>query len=319
MQLTLNSRFAGNIYIIQCAGRIVLGPEAMALEAALNQAAELTFNRFVLSLAEVDRLDSIGMGLVVRFAERLRRRGGDIRLAAPPPFLAKLLDITHLSNAILSFPTEDDAILSYLRQPAPQDAPASTGPRVLFVDESADLCVFVRTVLGQYGFDTVLAGDGEQALRRLGHQPVDLVLLDVLMPGHDGFEVCRLIRAQPRWADIPIIFLSAADDKDLIVRALEAGGVDYVTKPVIPDELLPRIQRHLATAQSVRSARTALDLTGRFLIAVDSAGRTVWSTPQATRLLREVFNDDAAGAFTVPPELAACLSPPPTGMLQAQK
>ena len=157
MQLTLNSRFAGNIYIIQCAGRIVLGPEAMALEAALNQAAELTFNRFVLSLAEVDRLDSIGMGLVVRFAERLRRRGGDIRLAAPPPFLAKLLDITPLSNAILSFPTEDDAILSYLRQPAPQDAPASTGPRVLFVDESADLCVFVRTVLGQYGFDVYSA------------------------------------------------------------------------------------------------------------------------------------------------------------------
>lgn len=118
--------------------------------------------------------------------------------------------------------------------------------RILVVDDQETNLKVVGEILGQYGFDTVLAGDGEQALRRLGHQPVDLVLLDVLMPGHDGFEVCRLIRAQPRWADIPIIFLSAADDKDLIVRALEAGGVDYVTKPFNRAELLSRVRTHLA-------------------------------------------------------------------------
>ncbi len=66
------------------------------------------------------------------------------------------------------------------------------------------------------------------------------------MPGRDGFEVCRLIRAQPRWVDIPVIFLSAADDKDLIVRALEAGGVDYVTKPFNRAELMSRVRTHLA-------------------------------------------------------------------------
>ena len=71
-------------------------------------------------------------------------------------------------------------------------------------------------------------------------------VLDVLMPGCDGFTICRRIRANPEWADIPIIFLSAASDKALVVRALEAGGVDYVTKPFNPAELISRVRTHLA-------------------------------------------------------------------------
>lgn len=152
MPLTLKSRFVGNVYVIRCAGRIVLGPEVKALEDALNT-AEHEFSRFVLSLAGIDRLDSIGLGLIVRFAERLRRRGGDIRLAAAPPFLTTLLELTRLSNSLQSFATEDEAILSFLRQPPADAAQQNRGPSVLLVDESADLCVFVRSVLRQYGFD----------------------------------------------------------------------------------------------------------------------------------------------------------------------
>jgi two-component system sensor histidine kinase/response regulator len=74
----------------------------------------------------------------------------------------------------------------------------------------------------------------------------DLILLDVLMPEMDGFEVCRRIREKPEWQEIPIIFLSAADDKDLIVRALDSGGVDYVTKPFNHAELTSRVRTHLA-------------------------------------------------------------------------
>jgi two-component system sensor histidine kinase/response regulator len=118
--------------------------------------------------------------------------------------------------------------------------------RILVVDDQETNRKVVGEILGQFGFDIVLAGDGDQALHRMEHQPVDLVLLDVLMPGRDGFEVCRMIRAQSRWADIPVIFLSAADDKDLIVRALEVGGVDYVTKPFNRAELMSRVRTHLA-------------------------------------------------------------------------
>jgi anti-anti-sigma factor len=152
MPLTLQSRFVGNVYVIRCAGRIVLGPEVTELESVLNTAA-FEFSRFVLTVADIDRLDSIGIGLLVRFAERLRRRGGDIRLAAPPPFLTKLLELTKLSKALQAFATEEEAILSFLLQRPADATQRSAGPRVLVIDESADLCVFVRTVLRQYGFD----------------------------------------------------------------------------------------------------------------------------------------------------------------------
>lgn len=168
MNLTLNSRFAANIYIIHLNGSIVLGPESKALETALDEGITHGFNRFVLSLAEVHRLDSIGIGLLVRFAERLRRRGGDIRLAESQPFLTKLLELTQLSKILHTYPTEEEAILSFLNQPSPEDEKQKSGPHVLFVDESADLCVFVRTILGQYGFDVdsaCLLRDAKMLLR----------------------------------------------------------------------------------------------------------------------------------------------------------
>jgi anti-anti-sigma factor len=153
MPLTLNTRFAGNIYIIHCAGSIVLGPEAKALEAAFDQAIDYSFNQFILCFSEVTRLDSIGIGLLVRFAERLRRRGGDIRIAVPPSFVTKLLELTGLSATLHTYPTEEEAIVSFLRQPAPADARQPSGPRVLFIDDSPDLCVFVRSVLSRHGFN----------------------------------------------------------------------------------------------------------------------------------------------------------------------
>ncbi len=125
-----------------------------------------------------------------------------------------------------------------------QNQPARPA-RLLVVDDQEANLKILGDILGRCGFDIILAGDGEQALRRLEHRPVDLILLDVLMPGRDGFETCQLIRAKPEWRDIPIIFLSAADDKTLIVRALEVGGVDYVTKPFNQAELLSRVRTHI--------------------------------------------------------------------------
>lgn len=124
-----------------------------------------------------------------------------------------------------------------------RDTPAA---RILVVDDQETNLRVLGDMMGHLGFDIVPALDGEQALRRLGSRPVDLILLDLLMPGLDGFEVCRRIRANVAWTDIPIIFLSAADDKSLIVRALETGGVDYITKPFNAAELLSRVRTHLA-------------------------------------------------------------------------
>jgi two-component system, sensor histidine kinase and response regulator len=118
--------------------------------------------------------------------------------------------------------------------------------RLLVVDDQEPNLKIVGDVLGQLGYEIILASDGDEALRRLDLQPADLILLDLMMPGRDGLEICRLIRDQPRWADIPIIFLSAADDKSLIVQALESGGVDYITKPFNQAELISRVRTHVA-------------------------------------------------------------------------
>src|ERR1043165_8960418 len=92
--------------------------------------------------------------------------------------------------------------------------------RILVADDQSANIQIIGNVLGKFGYEIVPAADGPTALKRMAVRPPDLVLLDVLMPGMDGLEVCRRIRENPEWNDIPIIFLSAADDKDLIVRAL---------------------------------------------------------------------------------------------------
>jgi DNA-binding response OmpR family regulator/DNA-binding CsgD family transcriptional regulator len=190
---------------------------------------------------------------------------------------------------------------------------------VLIVDDSVESLNFLTDALEDAGFTVLVALNGLSAISLVDRVAPDIVLMDAVMPGLDGFETCRRLKMNPSNIDLPIIFMTGLSETEDIIRGFQAGGIDYVTKPVIPDELLPRIQRHLSTAQSVRSARTALDLTGRFLIAVDSTGHTVWSTPQATRLLKEVFNYDDMGAFMVPPELAACLDPPSEGNASSTK
>jgi two-component system sensor histidine kinase/response regulator len=124
---------------------------------------------------------------------------------------------------------------------------AETGPAcILVVDDQPTNIQMVGSVLGRLGHEILPARDGEAALKRVAVRPPDLILLDLLMPGMDGFEVCRQLKASRAWRDIPIIFLSAADDKDLIVRALNAGGVDYITKPFNQAELVSRVRTQLA-------------------------------------------------------------------------
>jgi two-component system sensor histidine kinase/response regulator len=125
---------------------------------------------------------------------------------------------------------------------------------ILIVDDQEENIRVVGTVLSLFDYDIVAATSGEQALARMEARRPDLVLLDVIMPEMDGLAVCRRIKDHPAWSDIPVIFLSAADDKNLIVQALEAGGVDYVTKPFNRAELLSRVRTHL----SLKEARDCL-------------------------------------------------------------
>jgi two-component system sensor histidine kinase/response regulator len=145
---------------------------------------------------------------------------------------------------LIEFATQSTPARSALITPPSPDA------TLFIVDDQERNLRVLGTMLGQLGFDIEMATSGEEALRRLAAHKPDLILLDVVMPGLDGLEVCRQIHAQPDLANIPIIFLSASDDKNLIVRALEAGAVDYVTKPFNRAELISRVRTHLALKQA---------------------------------------------------------------------
>lgn len=138
--------------------------------------------------------------------------------------------------------------MSMSSQTSPTVAATSieSGPgRILVVDDQPTNLQIVGAVLGNLGHEIIPAEDGPTALKRVALRHPDLILLDLLMPGMDGCEVCKQLKANPAWQHIPVIFLSAADDKDLIVRALDSGGVDYITKPFNQAELVSRVRTQL--------------------------------------------------------------------------
>jgi anti-anti-sigma factor len=112
MALSVKTHCSGEVSVVRCAGRIVLGDEVKSMEATLEHES-VEFVRVVLNLADVNRLDSIGLGLLVRYAQRLGSRGGGLRLAAPPASTTNLLNMTKLSDLLRSYPTEEDAIRSF--------------------------------------------------------------------------------------------------------------------------------------------------------------------------------------------------------------
>lgn len=163
--------------------------------------------------------------------------------------------------------------------------PSDEASIVLVVDDSPDSVRMLTEALEDAGMTVLVALDGNRALAVLGRITPDIILLDAVMPGVDGFECCRRIKRNRALDHVPVMFMTGLADTGDIVTGLQAGGVDYVTKPVVPDELLARIRVHLANARLAHSARAALDASGRHLVATDAAGRLLWTTPQAAALL----------------------------------
>ncbi|NGO62391.1 response regulator transcription factor [Rhizobium daejeonense] len=155
---------------------------------------------------------------------------------------------------------------------------------VLLVDDSPEALGFLTDALEQAGFSVLIATSGQVALSIVARISPDIILLDAVMPGMDGFETCRRLKEDAAVAQVPVIFMTGLSETEHIVHALESGGVDYLTKPINIDELRARIRVHLTNARSAQSARVALDAAGRHLLAVKGDGSIHWSTPQATRL-----------------------------------
>jgi two-component system, sensor histidine kinase and response regulator len=119
------------------------------------------------------------------------------------------------------------------------------GTTLLIVDDKPQNLRLISDFLAEHGFDLMLTRSGAQALEKVRLATPDLVLLDVRMPEMDGFEVCRRLKAEPRTANVPVIFMTAVDDTAHKVEGFVLGAVDYITKPIQREELVARIQHHV--------------------------------------------------------------------------
>jgi len=160
---------------------------------------------------------------------------------------------------------------------------------VLVVDDTPETLGFLTDTLDHAGFTVLIATDGESALNLVDQITPDLILMDAVMPGMNGFETCRQLKLRKMLSHMPVIFMTGLSQTEHVVEGLAAGGVDYVTKPIVIDELLARIRVHLANARIAYGSRVAIDATGRFLLATDRKGKFLWCTPKAKQLLAELF------------------------------
>lgn len=174
---------------------------------------------------------------------------------------------------------------------------------ILLIDDSRDERSMMAEALTAAGFTPIEACDGERGLALARKNAPDLIVLDAMMPGIDGFETCRRLKSDALCGDIPVIFMTGLTETRHVVSALQAGGVDYVTKPIIIAELLARIRVHIDNARPARGARIGLDASGRHLLAIDGAGHILWRTPQAGVALAEAF-----GAASAEPIIEARLA-----------
>ncbi|MES3025076.1 MAG: response regulator transcription factor [Pseudomonadota bacterium] len=181
---------------------------------------------------------------------------------------------------------------------------------VLIVDDVPENLAVLHDALDESGYTVLVANSGAAALKRVEHIVPDVILLDAVMPGMDGFEVCRALRAIDALRQVPVIFMTGLTNAEHVVAAFEAGGTDYVAKPVRQSEVLARIASHLRTARLMHQAGNALDAFGHAALAMTPAtGRIVWQTPLARQWMDAYLAPPGEAGLATPAEkLAAWLA-----------
>jgi DNA-binding NarL/FixJ family response regulator len=179
---------------------------------------------------------------------------------------------------------------------------------ILVVDDAIDTLRMLCDALAADGYTVMVARGAEEARERFDMAVPDAVLLDAVMPGIDGFALCREIKATPPWSHVPVLFMTGLSETEQIVQGFASGGVDYVVKPLRIPEVLARVATHVRNARAARLAREAVDIAGMGTVVLDVQGRVAWRSPQATRWLDAAFQP-AAGADPAGTWLAAV----PTG------
>ena len=168
---------------------------------------------------------------------------------------------------------------------------------VLVIDDAPETLGFVSKALEDNDMTVLVARSGQEGIDLAQRIQPDVILLDAIMPGMDGFETCRRLKSPPHSQPAPVIFMTGISDPDHIVNGLKAGGVDYVTKPVVIKELVARIRTHINNARAISSARSALAYAEQSVLAFTPDGKLSWGTPYALQIVahpdnKNVINND---------------------------
>jgi len=168
-------------------------------------------------------------------------------------------------------------------------APPTRQDTVLVIDDTPDSLRFLTAALENANMTVLIATSGQAALDLLSHIVPDLILMDAVMPGIDGFETTVRIKNNASLAHIPVIFMTGLTESEHVVEAFEVGGVDYVRKPISVDELLARVRVHITNGRVVQASLAGLDATGRLMMATNMEGRFLWCTPLAEQAIQRIL------------------------------
>jgi|SRR5450830_63486 len=179
---------------------------------------------------------------------------------------------------------------------------------VLIVDDQPDNLAMLSDALDDSGHIVLVATDGVGALERLDCITPDLILLDAMMPGIDGFETCRRIKLLKSVTHVPVVFMTGLTETEHVVRGFEVGGIDYVTKPIRPQEVVARIGAHIKTARMMAHARGMLDHAAHAVIVLGGNGLPLWQTSKASMWLEKYFAPTAGVTHRLPGAVQAWLN-----------
>lgn len=147
---------------------------------------------------------------------------------------------------------------------------------VMIVDDTPNNLAVLSDTLSESGYRVLVATDGLSALEQIAYLKPDIILLDVIMPGIDGFETCNRLKADPNTAAIPVIFMTARSELDDLLRGFEEGAVDYVVKPIRPPEVLVRVATQLKQVKDMQRVENALNNNPYATLAVNKTGHITW-------------------------------------------
>lgn len=158
---------------------------------------------------------------------------------------------------------------------------------VMIVDDTPGNLALLSDTLSEAGYRVLVATDGLSALEQIAYLKPDIILLDVLMPGIDGFETCNRLKSETETAHIPVLFMTALSELDDLLRGFGEGAVDYIVKPIRPPEVLARVDVQLTHARNLQRAESVLNNTPFSALAIDTSGKITWLTPGGIRWLDE--------------------------------